>query len=311
MRQKLLLLLITSVASMSLGSCSCSPAPVVATVITNVLVDVLFEFATATIPLKKFGRAAALLSVSGGKAALKIETEIGKSGIKVGGAYPILDLKAAVAEAYRQTHKREPPQDFGVNFSGSALVVVRGAEKFIFFIESTSYCVANIDESSIVSVDHEKRIVSIEVSEDLTDVSFATTAEGCATIAADISERKRQNAVVELKNILTLLDLKDGVISLDPDTGKVEIEYQQGADRVKSIFNPRLLKTKHGISTKDELSIFRQAAQNKIDYCSEAALKSDGNDTSSLKNARAECLTQGGYGDNDQIYFKATGMLST
>lgn len=310
-RAKLLLLLAASVAGMSLGSCSCAPSSLVSATVVSTVIDVLFEFATASFSLKKLSRLPAVLTVSGGKAALKLETEIGKSGIKVGGSYPIVDLRAAVAEAYRQTHGREPPPSFEVSFAGSALIVKRGAEQFLFFVDSTSFCIANIDEASLVSVDHEKNIVAIEVDADVSDVRFSTTTQGCSEISTQIQTRKQQNAILEIKNAMALLDIRDGVLSLDPITGNVEIEYQQAAGRVKSTFNPKALKAKFGINTPADVNILRINAQSKIDFCSEVAVRASGNDTNSLHQARAECLTKEGYSDNDQTYFKATGLLST
>ena len=290
---------------------ACNPTSTATTAIASAVIDILFEFATATIPLRKFGKLAGVLSVSGGKAALKIETEVGKAGIKVGGAYPIADLRAAVAEAYRQTHGRDLAPNFDIANVGSVIIVTRGAEQFLFFVDTKSFCVANIEEASIISVDHQNSIVRLEVTEEVTDVKLASNKEGCAEISIEIAERRRQNAIAELKNALILLDLQDGVVSFDAQTGNVEIEYRRGDEKVRSNFNPLLLKAKHGINSSDDLTTFRNAAQIKIDKCSESALESVGNDTNSLLTARANCISKEGYSENDQNYFRATRMLST
>ncbi len=294
---------------LSLAACSPSTPPTV-TAVGSLLIDVLLEFASSSIPLKKFGRAASVLSISAGKAVLKIETEMGKNGIKVGGTLPIYDLRAAVIEAYSQTNGKPPPPDFEFKNVQSALVVVRGAERFFFFLDSASFCVANVNEPAIVNVDHDKRLVFLEVDDEVTDVQFGTTDSACAQIKTEIESRKQQQAIAQLHNSMKLLGLEDSVVSVNPQTGIVEIEYRQGDSSVRANFAPDLLRAKYGINTNYDLRVFNQVAQSKIDFCSEAALSAEGNDTNSLLLARAACLSKEGFNDNDQTFFKATRMLA-
>lgn len=275
------------------------------------VLELLLEFATATLPIKKFGRLAGVISISSGKAAIKIESEITKSGIKVGGQLPVLDFRSIARAAYRAQYGRDPSEEFNQNTDAAFLIVESGGEDHIFVVDSGYFCVANIEDPKLYQISFQERYVKIAVNDSETDVKFGTTTEACSAISAEIDERKARKQEDALRAAYTLLEIEGAVIRADGSTGEVIVRLVRNGRETEMTFRPQDFISKNGIQDRPMLAKFVKNVKPTIESCTLSALSSSAADYVALLEARSRCLSEGGFNANDQVYFEVRRFYDT
>lgn len=275
------------------------------------LLELVFEFATATLPIKKLGRLAGVISISSGKAAIKIESEITKSGIKIGGQLPALNFRSIAHAAYRAQYGRDPSEDFNQNTDTAFLIIESGGEDHVFVVDSSYFCVANIDNPKLYQINFQERYVKVAVDGRETDVKFGTTTEACEGIAAEITERQARKQEDALKVAYTLLEIEDAVVRADGATGDVTVRLVKDGRETEMTFRPQDFASKNGIHDKPMLAKFVKNVKPTIESCTVSALNSGASDYVALLEARSRCLIEEGFNANDQVYFEVRRLYDT
>jgi hypothetical protein len=303
-----LVLFLLLVPALLLG---CDRAAPPQAVVAIKLLELIFEFATATLPIKKIGRMAGVISISSGKAAIKVESEIAKSGIKIGAQLPVLDFKSIARAAYQAQYGRDPSAEFNQNSDAAFLIVESGSEHHVFVVDSSYFCVANIEDPKLYQISFQERYVKVSVSDSETDVKFGTTTDACKAISAEISERQARKQEDALKHAYTLLEIEEAVVRADGTTGEVVVRLVRNGRETEMTFRPQDFISKNGIQDRPMLAKFIKNVKPTIESCTVAALSSSAADYVALLEARSRCLTEGGFNANDQVYFEVRKLYDT
>lgn len=275
------------------------------------VLELIFEFATATLPIKKIGLLAGVISISSGKAVIKIESEIARLGIKVGGQLPVLDFRSIARAAYRAQYGTEPSGEFSQTSDAAFLIVENNGEHHIFVVDSNYFCVANIEDPKLYQVSFQERYVKVSVTDNETDVKFGTNTETCKAISLEISERQARKQEEALKRAYTLLDIEDAVVRADGTTGEIVVRLVRNGRETQLSFKPQDFISKNGIDDGLMLAKFVKNTKRTIESCTIAALSSNASDYVALLESRSKCLSEGGFNANDQIYFEVRKFYDT
>ncbi|MEN9866482.1 MAG: Ferric siderophore transport system [Pseudomonadota bacterium] len=165
---------------------SCGPNTV------HSLIPTLQKFAGFTIQLAKRGRTTVSITANGEKLALKIEQEIIKDGLKLNASLPLASYQEVATAMYMVLHNgKRPPMPFDES-KGTFIIVVHNGERTAFLSEQNIVCVANVAEAQLVRISQDRRTLTINATQEVTDVMFAVDEDGCKDIEGEITKRKVQ-----------------------------------------------------------------------------------------------------------------------
>ena len=153
------------------------------------LLSVFSEFISVSLPLKKVGRSTATISASVGQISLKLEKEVGKSGIKISTTVPLDDFQAIANAMYLAEYGRKPLAKFDET-SGIFIVVTHNNQRSVFVSDADPICIANLAEVTVFTVSLRNRYVEVPVSTAVSDVIFGGTADACKSIQSEIENRR-------------------------------------------------------------------------------------------------------------------------
>jgi hypothetical protein len=307
-------------AGLALLVAACGPGPSAPGVaaVARVFLSAITEFGSATLPLKKFGRAAASISVSSGRVLIKVETEIGKNGVKIGGQLPLSDFRSIANSAFWAQNGRAPNGDFDANSSENAsvafLIVTYGNETEVFVVDSAFLCVGSIESDGLFEMSFSERYLKLRLTSALSDVVFGTDASTCTAIRNDLAVKRDIKAAADresnLRHTYELLGIAASVVRTDSSTGEVVLRVERGSGSEEIVFNASQFQSKNGIRDFSALMRYVKQSEPSIDRCTLLAIENAANHVARLEY-RAACLTNEGINSNDQKYFEARGTLRT
>lgn len=150
-------------------------------------------FATFTLPILKYGRTAAVFTLSNGKFAFKVEREFGKHGIKAGVGVPLASFQDIGIFLYRALYNGElPPAPFDAT-QGVFIIIDHNGEKTFYVSEHNETCVANVTEPQVIHVSMNTRTITIPVTSETTELLFGATDAECKAIGVEIEKRKHDS----------------------------------------------------------------------------------------------------------------------
>lgn len=155
--------------------------------------SLLTEFFTVSLPLLRAGRTTASITATTSRVLLKLDREVGKTGIKISTSVPLGDFQALARATYAAQNGKTSTAKFDES-SGIFIIVVHRGERTVFVSDAEQLCVANIAEPTLITVSLKGRYIEVPVSTEATDVMFGSSKADCEAIGRQIDRSKAQMA---------------------------------------------------------------------------------------------------------------------
>lgn len=276
------------------------------------LLDLASAFGTVALPIRSFPRLPAVFSISDGKAMIALESRVARNGLKMGAQAPVVDFKEFTRIFYRAHYGSEPSADFDEKSVGSFLLVESKGENYAFFVDSDEFCVLNPADPSIYHVDFRKKYVKLKITGTIQNIVFGSNADECKSIESEFlrghADHQGSDERAEMMRTYELLGIGRFVTSVNHDTGELEVRVVKNGRVEYRMFRVNDFIARNNIDGEFALRDFEQRISDHYSICTEKALKIARRENNAgqpfILEKRARCLQEGGFDENDQLFFE-------